>query len=270
MGEVMKPIAELNLPPDIDTTGMTEEEIREFARIYEEQMAATTEGIEIRPPVIKINKDTQTFNDANGESFDEIRGVVVYKHATRGFWPPESEESENSAPFCASMDGITGRLNSELSDQELNDLGIPNGQDCATCPFNAWGSGRDRSGNPTRGKACKEMRRLYILRENSKIPSRLTIPPTGIKNHDEHFSARAAQGIPDLLQETVISLYPAGDGKFTYALPRFKKGNRIPPKRMIELAKMQKELRRVSQQTDIGFDEYMSDDASTATDDSPF
>src|SRR5690606_40186209 len=67
------------------------------------------------------------------------------------------------------------------------DVDWPGGQQsCATCPLNQWGSDESGSG----GKACKNMVRLYILREGDAFPLMLTLPPTSIKNWANYLAKR--------------------------------------------------------------------------------
>ena len=63
-------------------------------------------------------------------------------------------------------------------------IGDPGGE-CATCYLNKWGSGKDG-----KGKACKNMHRVYILREGEMFPLLLTLPPTSIRNFSGYMAKR--------------------------------------------------------------------------------
>src|SRR5690625_7974667 len=116
-------------PPGVDTTGMSEEDIQALAEFYTQELGLTKQGVELRPSRYKINKDACKFVDPFGEQVDELVGTIVFKHTARGYWP---REVESKTPACSSMDGRTG----ELSDDGKEHLDIPDGQSCATCPFN--------------------------------------------------------------------------------------------------------------------------------------
>jgi hypothetical protein len=64
--------------------------------------------------------------------------------------------------------------------------------DCATCPKNVWGS--DLKGG--KGKACKDMRPLYLLTEGSYIPITVQVPKKSLKNIRKYFTRLSGRGIP--------------------------------------------------------------------------
>ena len=80
----------------------------------------------------------------------------------------------NSAPDCGSYDGVTG-------------VGEPGGS-CAHCPLNQFGSGENG------GKACKNKRRIYILREGELIPILLTLPTGSMKAFAVYVKRLLAKG----------------------------------------------------------------------------
>ncbi|MTI95216.1 MAG: hypothetical protein FH749_06965 [Firmicutes bacterium] len=103
----------------------------------------------------------------------ELKGVVVDYYPINAWWHDEFS-GEKNAPTCSSMDCKTGTGSEEH--------GIPAGQACAKCPKNQWGSD-PKSG---RGKACKNMYRVYILQEDSVFPVLLALPPTSIGNWKQY------------------------------------------------------------------------------------
>lgn len=121
---------------------------------------------------VKIPTGGSTTFTIEGAEGDEvapaIEGAVVYHHRARGYWPETF--SGGTPPVCSSLDGITG-------------TGNPGGP-CKRCPYNEWSS--DPRGR--KGKACKEMHRIYILRDNEFLPLLLSLPPTSLKAIDEFAS----------------------------------------------------------------------------------
>lgn len=96
----------------------------------------------------------------------EIVGVVVARHAARGYWARSLEASGGGTPpDCSSTDGITG-------------VGNPGGP-CITCPKNVFGSAT-RNGEQAAGKACKEQVLLFILREGDRLPIVVAVPPSSL------------------------------------------------------------------------------------------
>lgn len=74
-----------------------------------------------------------------------LEGVILYSHNSNAYWPEGSEYDDDQPPLCQSFDGKVG-------------YGEPGGT-CADCVLNQFGS----DGN-NKGKACKNMRMLYLLR----------------------------------------------------------------------------------------------------------
>lgn len=99
------------------------------------------------------------------ETVNEIKCVILHHHAMNAYWP-DSYDGENTPPTCMSMDGVSGL------ERETGEV-----KDCSSCPYNAFGSAKNG------GKACKNMRRLYILREGEMLPSIINLPPTSIKGY---------------------------------------------------------------------------------------
>ena len=99
----------------------------------------------------------------------ELSGVVLDHYPIKSWWA-EEYSGEKNAPDCSSMDCKFG-TGSEKH-------GIPAGQVCATCPYNQWGS--DPKGG--KGKACKDIFRVYTIQEGHAFPVLLALPPTSIGN----------------------------------------------------------------------------------------
>ncbi len=96
-----------------------------------------------------------------------LTGVILFNHPACAYWPGGKKEDEDTSPICSSNDGIQG-------------YGTPGGS-CAVCPFNQYNTGIDSKGNPTKGKACKNMRNIYILRQGEYIPILLSLAPTSLR-----------------------------------------------------------------------------------------
>jgi hypothetical protein len=113
--------------------------------------------------------------DENGNvvPIQEIKGVIIAHLPFKAWWKKlfeEKTEEDDKRPDCYSADGVTGT--------GCPAEGIPAGQQCATCPKNAWGS--DRRGG--RGKDCNDKIRIYILREGEVFPVFMDLPATSHSN----------------------------------------------------------------------------------------
>lgn len=96
-----------------------------------------------------------------------IEGIVVAHHSVNAYWSKPMEDGGGSdAPDCSSRDGLTGHGDNGTGDGE---------RPCAACPLNEFGSASDG------GKACKNMKHLYVLRPADVLPLLVVLPPTSIK-----------------------------------------------------------------------------------------
>ncbi len=97
-------------------------------------------------------------------------------------------------------------------------IGEPGGA-CAICPLNAWGSGDNG-----RGKACKNMRHLFLLRDGAFMPLQIILPPTSIRPFNDFvsmiFAARRRGTCGSIIQ---IGLKRMNNGKDDYSVATFKK-----------------------------------------------
>lgn len=95
-----------------------------------------------------------------------LEGVILYSHNSNAYWPEGSEYDDDQPPLCQSFDGKVG-------------YGEPGGT-CADCVLNQFGS----DGN-NKGKACKNMRMLYLLRSGEYMPIQIALPPTSLTPYTE-------------------------------------------------------------------------------------
>lgn len=102
----------------------------------------------------------------------EITGIILHHHPMNSWWRDEYTGG-NTPPDCASIDGKTGVM------AETGEC-----VDCSSCPMNQFGS--DANG----GKACKNMHRLYLLREGEMLPIIFNIPPTSLKPFKDYLAKR--------------------------------------------------------------------------------
>ncbi len=139
-----------------------------------------------------------------------IEGVILYNHAACAYWASGSEYDENTAPLCSSNDGRTG-------------YGTPGGP-CDICSFNKYNTATDSKGNVTKGKACKNMRQLYILRSGEYMPLLLSLPPTSLRNFNDFMNlAFINRRRPTWASVVQIGLKRVENGSNTYSIATFRK-----------------------------------------------
>ena len=134
----------------------------------EDDMADDMDGLQLSFPQIKIPAGGALQFELPGDDPNDpeyaktLEGVLLYSHNANAYWPAGSEYDEKVPPLCHSVDGKMG-------------FGEPGGT-CADCVLNQYGT----SGKGTNGKACKNMRTLYLLRSGEIMPIQISLPPTSI------------------------------------------------------------------------------------------
>lgn len=230
----------------------------EMAQAYAEEM----EGLQVSFDRVKIPSGGQLAFEVPGDDPDnpevvkELVGVIVDHHPVNALWA-EKYSGQNNPPDCSALDGKTG---------------ITSGGErraCNSCPYNAWGS--DTNG---RGKACKNMHRVYLLREGDSFPLLLTLPPTSIKNFADYIAKRIiAKGRRSYQVVTRISLKKAtsGDG-ITYSQAQFSLAGILPQETARKLEEYSKSIRATTRSFGLTTEDYQqeAEAGTTAEDDLPF
>ncbi len=104
-------------------------------------------------------------NPEEPEMVKEFKAVILHHHPFYSYYKDEYTGTSNP-PSCGSFDGIIGQ-------------GDPGGK-CSECEFNQFGSGKNGS------KACKNRRRLFLLRENDTYPVILSLPTSSLKEFSRY------------------------------------------------------------------------------------
>ena len=140
----------------------------------------------------------------NPDYAKHIEGIIVHNHDACAYWEEGSENEEDATPLCSSVNGKLG-------------IGEPGG-DCITCALNKFGSGANG-----KGKACKNMRILYILQDGDMMPIQLNLPPTSKKPFSDFynmaFALRRRAAFGSVVQ---LGLKKVENGN-TYSVATFKK-----------------------------------------------
>jgi hypothetical protein len=112
-------------------------------------------------------------NPDSPETVKEFSAVILHHHPLYAYYTDKYTGGSNP-PDCGSFDGITG-------------VGNPGG-DCAGCPFNKFGSGENGA------KACKNRRRIYLLREGEIFPMILSLPTGSLKDFTRYIMRLLSKG----------------------------------------------------------------------------
>ncbi len=227
--------------------GMTSEEMEELQDQLEDLDPES--GITCRK--IKIPSGGGTSYEVQGEDDDDtdpmktITGVVVFTHRLSGYWPSaygSSTNPEDKLPYCASMDGKTGII------QETGEVIT-----CETCPKNQYGTAKDQAGNQARGKACKNMRRLYILMDGDPNLYLLTVPPTSIRDVNNQL-AKIAPYADKVITLSLEKTTNAGGTPYSKVV--IKKAGTLPPAAAAVVKELRHQIKAQYKDMAITVDEY--------------
>lgn len=214
--------------------------------LLDQEINSIMENIDFRPGRIGIMHREKKFVTPDAQTVNSISGVIVYFHKARGYWMEEGQK----IPTCSSMDGKTGTW--RLSEDETQP------KSCATCPYNQYGS--DTKGR--QGKACKEMRRLFIVENDAILPAILNIPPTSLKAFDTYISGLIAKKKASIAYGTTFRLESANSGGFDYSKVVLEQGDKLPNDKLISLLKMREEVVAAAANIGIEADDYMGETAT--------
>jgi len=118
--------------------------------------------------------------DLDGEATAKtIEGVIVHIARRRAYWPDPNPTA--IPPQCSSLDCVAG-------------IGDPGGA-CRTCRHNEWGTAVRSDGKPGPGKACKETKLIFLLRDGAHLPDVVSAPPASLKAMRKFQLSLGAKGL---------------------------------------------------------------------------
>ncbi|MEM9354462.1 MAG: hypothetical protein AAGA92_15760 [Planctomycetota bacterium] len=166
--------------------------------------AALKESDLTKVPIPSGGGTTWMVPSITGEAPEKaIEGVLVYQCVRGVLWPREEPE-EGTLPALVTDDLKIARIVSQdLSNDFLESIAGARNEDgtyrWADLPQCEWGSGKNGH-----GKAAKEQRVLFILREQEPLPLVVAIQPGSLKNWRGFIMELTKAGIP--FWRAVISL----------------------------------------------------------------
>ena len=110
------------------------------------------------------------------DSVKEFKAVILHHHPINCYYE-EEYTGGNNPPDCGPMDGHIGIV------AETGEV-----KSCADCPFNKFGSGKNGA------KACKQKRRIYLLREGEQLPIILSLPTGSLGEFSKYVMRLLSKG----------------------------------------------------------------------------
>ncbi len=112
----------------------------------------------------------------------EIQGIIIHWADRRVYWE-KSFSGEGAPPDCYSEDTVTG-------------VGSPGGL-CDKCPLSEFGTAKSQNGEFGKGQACKQIRQIFVSREDGGlVPLLVTLPPTSLAPVRKYFLRLASSELP--------------------------------------------------------------------------
>lgn len=218
------------------------------ANANDEGMAEEMEGLTVDFDRVKIPSGGGLAFEVPGDDPDnpdmvkELVGLIVDHHPVNAYWP-EQYSGQGNPPTCSSLDGKVG-------------IGNPGGK-CQNCPYNKWGSAPDGSG----GKACKNMHRIYLLRQGEMFPLLLTLPPTSIKPFSNYIAKRiVSRGRRSYGVLTKITLKrEQNKNGIAYSQAQFAVAGELSPEETAKAAEYAKGIKAITRTIGVEAADYETD-----------
>ena len=176
------------------TMEISEEQKRAVEEMRKEGMGEEAKGLPIEYPKVELlHQTTAAFRFvASDEIVKTFKAAIVYVDAGRVWWPERfgvGGADGDKFPKCFSRDLVAPDKASEMPQGKTLDPTAPRpeGLMCGSCPQNQWGSAINEDGTEGRGKACKEVRRVFFIPENHLSPHWIAVPPSSLKALGAYF-----------------------------------------------------------------------------------
>jgi len=203
-----------------------------------EAMAEELDGLDGGFERIKIPSAGSTVFEVPGENpnepdaVKEFSAVILYHHPLFAYYKDKYTGGSNP-PDCGSFDGVIGE-------------GDPGGN-CAKCPYNQFGSGENGS------KACKNRRRIYVLREEEIFPLLLSLPTGSLKEFSRYIKRLLSKGKKSNSVVTRFSLKKAvNSGGIAYSQAQFAVDRNLTAEEYALVSKLSEQVKAYSKH--IGYE----------------
>ena len=181
------------------------------------------------------------------DAVKEFTAVILYQHPLNAFYK-EAYHGGSNPPDCGSYDGVYG-------------TGDPGGA-CGNCPYNVFGSGNNGA------KACKNRRRLYLLREGETFPLILSLSTGSLKSFARYLMRilpkykNSNAVVTRLTMKTVTSRTGLAYSQVQFAVDRV-----LTPEEYTLVSAMSEQVKRMS--AHVGYDTEEAGGVNTETGEMP-
>jgi len=178
--------------------------------------------------------------DEEPETVKEFSAVILCHHTLFAYYKSKYTGG-NNPPDCGSFDGITGE-------------GDPGGK-CKICPLNQFGSGENGS------KACKNRRRVYVLKEGEIFPLLLSLPTGSLKEFTRYIKRLLSKGRKSNSVVTRFSLKKATSNTgVVYSQAQFAVDRPLALEEHLLIEKLSEQVKAYSSQVAYDYDASVSEE----------
>ncbi len=222
---------------DAELPVLSEEQEKAVAELREGGMAEESKGLPLTYPKIKImHDDFKSFQFvSSGDVVKEFKAIIVCVEAGRVYWSTPMGQGEAGAmPDCFSRDLYS-------PDPAIKE---PQSKGCSSCPQNQWASDLKPDGTVGKGKACKEIRRIFVIPSGHLSPHRISIPPSSLRALGAYF-VTVRDNKYKAVQEVVTTFkLITKDNKegVSYSELALELGDRVPDKWLAMVADWKKKV----------------------------
>ena len=191
-------------------------------------MAEELDGLDAGFERIKIPSAGSTLfevpgEDDEAEAVKEFSAVILHHHPLFAYYRSKYTGG-NNPPDCGSFDGVTGE-------------GDPGGP-CRKCPLNQFGSGENGA------KACKNRRRIYVLREGEIFPLLLSLPTGSLQEFTRYIKRLLSKGRKSNAVVTRFTLRKATNaGGVVYSQAQFAIDRPLSPEEHVLIEKLSEQVK---------------------------
>lgn len=158
----------------------------------------------IDKPFFQLSIKNARFKIGDNVIGDTVIGHLMRITDVRAYYETKYDPNKPTPPDCGSVGGIQPDAHSEKKQSKL----------CASCPMNQWNTGTGADGKPSRGKACRQSKRLVLHMNDISLPVLLSLPPTSARALDVYLkmiSTIVPGGVPAFATMCEFSFDPKSD-----------------------------------------------------------
>lgn len=178
-------------------------------------------------------------NPDSPETVKEFSAVILHHHPLYAYYTDKYTGGSNP-PDCGSFDGVIGE-------------GNPGGE-CAKCPYNKFGSGENGA------KACKNRRRIYLLREGEIFPMILSLPTGSLKDFTRYIMRLLSKGKKSNAVVTRFTLKKAvNNSGIAFSQAQFSVDRNLTDEELALISGLTEQVKAYSER--VGYDTETSEEA---------